>query len=177
MKKFKEITNKQLETSLKTAAACFDTWRFKSFTERAVIVSKAAAIAQLRASGQTRMADMVSGMDLVPGRGIDFTALGHVLGLIMLLYAGASLFAWMQGYALNIIVQRTVSNLRREAQEKMNRLPLAYFDTHPHGELLSRVTNDIDNVATSLQQHKFLFFFSDEIDLFTYLCASLKIKE
>ena len=115
-------------------------------------VSKAAAIAQLRASGQTRMADMVSGMDLVPGRGIDFTALGHVLGLIMLLYAGASLFAWMQGYALNIIVQRTVSNLRREAQEKMNRLPLAYFDTHPHGELLSRVTNDIDNVATSLQQ-------------------------
>ena len=70
----------------------------------------------------------------------------------MVLFVGASLFTWLQGYVLNQVVQRTVRALRREVQAKMSRLPLAYFDLQPHGELLSRVTNDIDNVATSLQQ-------------------------
>jgi ATP-binding cassette subfamily B protein len=84
--------------------------------------------------------------------GIDFTGLGQILVTALALYVAASLFAWLQGSLLNPIVQRTVLALRAETQAKMNRLPLAYFDLHPHGELLSRVTNDIDNIATSLQQ-------------------------
>jgi ATP-binding cassette subfamily B multidrug efflux pump len=86
------------------------------------------------------------------GHGIDFASLGHILAMVILLYLGASLFTWTQGYVLNQIVQRRVRALRAEVQAKMNRLPLSYFDLQPRGELLSRVTNDIDNVATSLQQ-------------------------
>ena len=85
-------------------------------------------------------------------RAIDFGALGDILTIIAGLYVGASLLTWLQGYVLNIVVQRRVRALRTEVQAKMNRLPLSYFDLQPRGELLSRVTNDIDNVATSLQQ-------------------------
>ena len=83
---------------------------------------------------------------------IDFDRLGRLLAIVIALYVGGSTFAWLQGAVLNPIVQRTVRKLRADAQAKMSRLPLAYFDLQPHGELLSRVTNDIDNVATSLQQ-------------------------
>ena len=86
------------------------------------------------------------------GKGIDFVAIGHILAIVLVLYLSASLFTWLQGYVLNQIVQRRVRALRAEVQAKMNRLPLSYFDLQPRGELLSRVTNDIDNVATSLQQ-------------------------
>jgi len=115
-------------------------------------ISKAEAVEHMRAAGNARSADMVAAMDVTPGRGVDFDALGHVLALVMLLYVGASLFAWLQGYLLNSVVQRTVRGLRAEVEDKINRLPLSYFDTHVRGELLSRVTNDIDNVAMSLQQ-------------------------
>jgi ATP-binding cassette subfamily B protein len=115
-------------------------------------LSKSEAIAMLREQGEGRTADMLSAMNVVPGHGVDFGAVAHVLELVALLYAGASLFAWLQGYLLNIVVQRTVRRLRTDAQAKLDRLPLAYFDTQPRGELLSRVTNDIDNVAQSLQQ-------------------------
>jgi len=84
--------------------------------------------------------------------GIDFTRLAEILSIVLVLYLCGSVFAWLQGSVLNGVVQRTVRALRTEAQAKMNRLPLSYFDLQPHGELLSRVTNDIDNVATSLQQ-------------------------
>ncbi len=114
--------------------------------------TKEMAVAGLRASGNPKFADMVDGMDVIPGQGIDYTALAKILAFVMVLYAGSSLFAWLQGYLLTIIVQRTVRKLRWEVQDKMSRLPLAYFDTHQHGELLSRVTNDIDNVAQSMQQ-------------------------
>jgi len=115
-------------------------------------LSKAEAIAQLRARGHGTTADMIGAMDVVPGRGIDFDALAGVLVLMLVLYAFASVFSWLQGYLINTIVQRTVRRLRWEAQDKLSRLPLAYFDKTPHGEVLSRVTNDIDNVAQSLQQ-------------------------
>ncbi|MBC7976302.1 MAG: ABC transporter ATP-binding protein [Myxococcales bacterium] len=85
-------------------------------------------------------------------RRMDFPALGHILLVVIALYLGASLLTWIQGNVLNLIVQRRVRALRAEVQAKMNRLPLSYFDLQPRGELLSRVTNDIDNVATSLQQ-------------------------
>jgi ATP-binding cassette subfamily B multidrug efflux pump len=115
-------------------------------------LSKQQLIDQLRASGDTRKADLLGGIDLIPGVGIDFDALRNVLMLVLALYAGSFLLSWMQGYILNGVVQRTVFELRSEVEDKLNRLPLSYFDGAPRGELLSRVTNDIDNISTSLQQ-------------------------
>ena len=114
--------------------------------------TKVEAVAQLRETGQGRIADMVSAMDVVPGRGVDFDALGRVLLVVLVLYVGASVLSWLQGRTTTIIVQRTVYRMRAEVEAKFSRLPLSYFDSKPRGELLSRVTNDIDNIAQSLQQ-------------------------
>jgi len=110
------------------------------------------AVDAARARGDKNYADVLATSHAKPGHGIDFTALGHVLLLVIALYVAASLFAWLQGYLLTGIVQRTVLRLRAEVEDKLNRLPLQYFDRQPRGELLSRVTNDIDNIAQSLQQ-------------------------
>jgi ATP-binding cassette subfamily B multidrug efflux pump len=109
-------------------------------------------IATLRAAGETQQADLLSGMSLTPGVGIDFGALGRVLIGVLALYVFSALFSWLQGYLLNAVVQRTVYRLREDVETKLHRLPLTYFDGHPRGELLSRVTNDIDNVSQSIQQ-------------------------
>ena len=114
--------------------------------------SKADAVAGLRARGDDKLADMLAGMDVVPGRGVDFTAVGHVLMLVLVVYLASSLLAWLQGFILNGVVQNTVRTMRSDVEEKVNRLPLSYFDKQPRGELLSRVTNDIDNVSQTLQQ-------------------------
>ncbi|QCR53027.1 multidrug ABC transporter ATP-binding protein [Brachybacterium sp. SGAir0954] len=110
----------------------------------------AQVIAQMRASGEEKMADMLSGMTLTPGQGIDFTALYQVLALATGLYIAASLLMWLQGVALNRLLVRMVSRLRRQVEEKLHRLPLAYFDRMKRGEILSRVTNDIDNIQNTL---------------------------
>jgi ATP-binding cassette subfamily B protein len=110
------------------------------------------AVEQLRASGNTRTADLVEAMHVQPGRGIDFTALGHVLVLVMGLYLGASILMWLQSYILNHVVMRTINKLRADVDAKLMAVPLGYFDRQQHGEVLSRVTNDIDNVAMALQQ-------------------------
>jgi ATP-binding cassette subfamily B protein len=89
---------------------------------------------------------------LSPGKAIDFARLASILSLVVVFYLAASLFTWLQNFVLNQIVQRRVRALRAQVQAKLNRLPLSYFDLQPRGELLSRVTNDIDNVTTSLQQ-------------------------
>ncbi len=115
-------------------------------------LTKQQVIEQTRASGNGRLADLLQGVDLIPGMGIDFDALRNVLMLVFALYVGAFFLSWMQGYILNGVVQRTVYDLRSEVEDKLNRLPLRYFDGAPRGELLSRVTNDIDNISTSLQQ-------------------------
>ncbi|MCW2821490.1 MAG: transporter ATP-binding protein [Marmoricola sp.] len=115
-------------------------------------LTKAQAVAELRAGGEDRFADMVSSMDIVPGRHVDFAAVGDVLLLVLAVYVAASLLAWVQGYLLNDVVQGTVLRMRAEVEDKVNRLPLSYFDKQPRGELLSRVTNDIDNVSQTLQQ-------------------------
>jgi ATP-binding cassette subfamily B protein len=115
-------------------------------------VSLQQAVDAARARGDNNFADLIAGMNVVPGTGIDFTALGHVLLLALALYVGANLLSWLQGYLLNGLVQNTVLRLRADVEDKINRLPLPYFDGQPRGELLSRVTNDIDNVSTSLQQ-------------------------
>ena len=110
------------------------------------------AVAGLRQQGQDRMADMLAAMDVVPGQGIDFSALGRVLLLVLALYAGAWLFGYLQGLLTTSLVQRTVFRLRQDVENKLGRLPLRYVDRQPRGELLSRVTNDIDNLAQTLQQ-------------------------
>ncbi|WBM81583.1 ABC transporter ATP-binding protein/permease [Cryobacterium breve] len=115
-------------------------------------VTQDQVIAGLRASGDTGKADLLSGMTLTPGLGIDFAALSTVLLWAMILYVLSSAFSWIQAYVLNGVVQRTVFRLRAEIEAKINRLPLKYFDTVQRGELLSRVTNDVDNVSQSLQQ-------------------------
>jgi ATP-binding cassette subfamily B protein len=115
-------------------------------------MTKAQAIEAARAQGQDQIADLLTGVDLVPGQGIDFRALGTVLLIVLALYVGSALLGFLQGYLLNDVVQRTVYRLRAEVEDKLNRLPLRYFDRQPRGELLSRVTNDIDNVSQTLQQ-------------------------
>jgi ATP-binding cassette subfamily B protein len=115
-------------------------------------VSKAQLIAQLRAAGENQKADMLGAMALTPGTGIDFAALSSVLLWALVLYVLASAFMWVQAYVLNGVVQRTVFGLREEIEAKIHRLPLRYFDSIQRGELLSRVTNDVDNISQSLQQ-------------------------
>ncbi len=115
-------------------------------------VTKAQVIAGLRDAGKNQQADLLSGMNLTPGHGIDFTAVGRILALLLFLYVLSSIFGYLQGLVLNTIVQRTVYRLRSDVEAKINRLPLKYFDGMQRGELLSRVTNDIDNISTSLQQ-------------------------
>ena len=115
-------------------------------------VTKDQAVAGLRAKGQDRVADMISGMTLNPGHGIDFDALGRTLLLLVGVYALSALFAWLQAYLMAGVAQRTIYRLRRQADEKLARLPLKYFDDHPRGDVLSRMTNDIDNISQSLQQ-------------------------
>jgi ATP-binding cassette, subfamily B, multidrug efflux pump len=114
--------------------------------------TKAQAVAELRAGGQSRIADMVSAMDVVPGRGVDFAVVGEVLLLVLVIYVAAFFLSWFQGRVVTVIVQRTVYRMRADVEGKFGRMPLSYFDATPRGELLSRVTNDIDNVAQSLQQ-------------------------
>lgn len=115
-------------------------------------ITKQQAIDAAIAQGQTQMAELLSGIDLVPGQGIDFAAVGGVLLMVLALYAVSALLSFLQGYLLTGAVQRTVFRLRSDVEDKLNRLPLRYFDRQPRGELLSRVTNDIDNVSQSLQQ-------------------------
>lgn len=115
-------------------------------------VPKDVLIAGLRQKGQNRFADLISTNEIVPGKGIDYSAVTQILIIVILLFVASSLFMWLQSYIMAGVTQRTVFRLRRKAEEKLGRLPLQYFDTQSRGDLLSRVTNDIDNIATSMQQ-------------------------
>ncbi len=96
--------------------------------------------------------DAVQGQDVVPGAGVPFGEVGETLLWVLAIYVTASALAWLAGFVLNGVVQRTIYRMRQDVEEKINRLPLGYFDRSPRGELLSRVTNDIDNVSQTLQQ-------------------------
>ena len=109
-------------------------------------------IAGMRASGQDQLADMLAGSHITPGAGIDFTQLGRLLIIVLAMYFVASLLQWWQGYLLNALVMRVIYALRADVEAKLNRLPLSYFDTRQRGDLMSRVTNDVDNIQTALQQ-------------------------
>ena len=114
--------------------------------------TKEQAIEGLRAAGQDRFADMASAMELTPGSGIDFDRLGQLIVLVVALYAAASLLMWAQGAILNKLTMRAVFNLRERVEAKINHLPLRYFDTRQRGDVMSRTTNDVDNVQQALQQ-------------------------
>jgi ATP-binding cassette subfamily B multidrug efflux pump len=85
----------------------------------------------MRAGGQDRMADMLSGVDLVPGQGIDFDAVGRVLLLVLAIYVVASVLMWASSADAAGVVQRTMYRLREDVEAKLGRLPLAYFDGQP----------------------------------------------
>ncbi|HLP22989.1 MAG TPA: ABC transporter ATP-binding protein [Microbacteriaceae bacterium] len=115
-------------------------------------VSRDEVVAGLRAEGKTQQADMLANMALTPGQGIDFALLGRILVAALTVYLAASIFMWLTGFVLNGTVGRTMYRLRNDVEAKIHRLPLSYFDRQPRGELLSKVTNDIDNISQSLQQ-------------------------
>lgn len=115
-------------------------------------VSQEQMVAGLEADGQSDMAQMIANMELVPGTGIDFQKLAVIIAIVLAMYFVANTFMWAQGYILNKLVMRVVYTLRRDVETKLNRLPLNYFDTRQRGDVLSRVTNDVDNIQNALQQ-------------------------
>jgi ATP-binding cassette subfamily B protein len=110
---------------------------------------QAIAVAQ---KNDPQVASMLAGTNFTPGVGVNFAALASVLLGLLALYLVATFFTWVAWYTMAGVSQRTVYRLRREVDQKLGRLPLKYFDTHAHGDTLSRVTNDIDNIANTLQQ-------------------------
>ena len=114
--------------------------------------TKAQAVEALRARGMDDFATMLSAMDVVPGAGIDYTRLGRILTVVLGLYVGSSLLNWLEGWLINRITIKALYRLRAQVEDKVHRLPLSYFDTVQRGELLSRLTNDVDNVTNTLQQ-------------------------
>jgi ATP-binding cassette subfamily B protein len=110
------------------------------------------AIAGLRAQGEDRIADMLSAMTLHPGEGVDFEAFGLTLLALVGIYLLSAAFSWLQQYLMAGVAQRTMYKLRQAVDERLARLPLKYFDDHPRGDVLSRMTNDIDNISQTLQQ-------------------------
>lgn len=115
-------------------------------------VSLAQVVEQLRAQDENTLADMLSRMDVVPGTGVDFGAVGSVLAVALGLFLVAALFDLLQGRLTAVVVQRTIRGLREDVAEKIHRLPVRYFDRVSRGDLHSRVTNDIDNIQQSMQQ-------------------------
>lgn len=115
-------------------------------------LSKQQALDGLRAKGQDGMADMLSGTDFTPGQGIDFGAVGVVAIWALVVFTLAGLLMLVATRLSNHVMNGTVYRMREELQAKLSRLPLSYFDQQKRGEVLSRATNDIDNIGQTLQQ-------------------------
>ncbi|MFE4861584.1 ABC transporter ATP-binding protein [Streptomyces sp. NPDC056670] len=115
-------------------------------------ISKAQAIQGLRDRGQGGLADMLSGVDFTPGKGIDFGAVGSILLVALAVYVGAGLMMLVATRLSNRAINKTVFRMREDIQTKLSRLPLSYFDKAKRGEVLSRATNDIDNISQTMQQ-------------------------
>ncbi|MFJ6180962.1 ABC transporter ATP-binding protein [Streptomyces sp. NPDC092295] len=115
-------------------------------------VSKAETIEGLRARGDNGAADLLSGVDFTPGQGIDFGAVGEVLLIVLVVYVAAGLLMLVSTRLSIRVINQTVYRMREEIQAKLSRLPLSYFDQQPRGEVLSRATNDIDNISQTMQQ-------------------------
>ncbi|GAB3618413.1 ABC transporter ATP-binding protein [Okibacterium endophyticum] len=109
-------------------------------------------VEQTRSDGNAELADMLEKSNPTPGEGIDFVVLGRLIFIVLGMYVVASVLMWAQGFILNALVMRVVFTLRQDIEKKLNRLPLSYFDTRQRGDLMSRVTNDVDNIQAALQQ-------------------------
>ncbi|MCX4991100.1 MULTISPECIES: ABC transporter ATP-binding protein [unclassified Streptomyces] len=114
--------------------------------------TKAQALDSLREHGQGGVADMLSGTDFTPGEGIDFNAVGNVLLIALGTFLLAGLLMAVATRLVNRAVNKTVYRMREDLQAKLSRLPLSYFDKRQRGEVLSRATNDMDNIQQTLQQ-------------------------
>jgi ATP-binding cassette subfamily B multidrug efflux pump len=114
--------------------------------------TKAQAIAELRARGQGSVADLLKGVAFVPGHGIDFDKVGTTLLSALLVYLAAGLLMLVSQRMSIRIINHTVYRMREDVQAKLARLPLSYFDNQRRGEVLSRATNDVDNIAQTMQQ-------------------------
>ena len=114
---------------------------------------QADVVAALQSAGQTDLANMVSAMpEFSVGTGVDFDRLRMVTMAALAIYIASAFLTWIQGFVINIIMVRTMWRLRESVEAKINRLPLSYFDRVQRGELISRVTNDIDNITQTMQQ-------------------------
>ena len=116
------------------------------------------AVDGLRAAGQDRFADMAAAMDLHPGHGIDFDRLRGLIIAVLAFYLAAALLMWAQGAILNKLTMRAVYTLRERVEAKIHRLPLSYFDSRQRGDVMSRTTNDVDNIQQALQQSLSMLF-------------------
>ena len=116
-------------------------------------VTQEQVVEGLRAEGEDDFANMIEAMrSFEPGAGIDFERLSIFLAIVLLLYTAASFFNWLQGFVINRVVQKSIRGLREDVENKVHTLPLQYYDTTNRGELLSRLTNDLDNIGQTLSQ-------------------------
>ncbi|PNR98549.1 ABC transporter ATP-binding protein [Petrotoga olearia] len=114
--------------------------------------TKEEAIQMLKLSGNDQIAEMIGPMNIVPGQGVNYNRLIQILLTLLGIYGLSALFNWLQQYLMAGVSQKSIYNLRKEVDNKLSKLPLKYFDSHSHGDILSRVTNDIDNIGRTLQQ-------------------------
>ncbi|MFF0061651.1 ABC transporter ATP-binding protein [Streptomyces sp. NPDC005279] len=114
--------------------------------------SKDRAIEGLRDKGDGGLADMLSGVGFTPGDGIDFDAVGSVLLVALAVYVAAGLLMLVSTRLSIRVINRTMYRMREDVQAKLSRLPLSYFDRAKRGEVLSRATNDMDNISQTMQQ-------------------------
>lgn len=126
--------------------------------EQAIEMMRAGA-EQARAAGDAtkadqieRLSEMLSGMTITVGKGVDFNRVAQLLGLLVAVYLLSALFGWAQGYIMAGVTRKMIYGLRKQVDEKLARLPLKYFDDNARGDTLSRITNDIDNIAQTMQQ-------------------------
>lgn len=106
----------------------------------------------LRAAGENDQADFLANLELIPGTGINFERLAELLLIVLGLYLVSALFNWLSGWVLNGLTMKVIYKLRTDIEHKLNRLPIGYYDTKQRGDVLSRVTNDVDNIQNALQQ-------------------------
>ncbi len=120
--------------------------------------SKEAAVAALQQQGNDKLATMLSSMNVTPGQGIDFDQLGRVLLQVVAMYVGAAILQFVAALLMRYIIQNTGWRMRDQIQDKIEKLPLSYLDRHSRGDLMSRVSNDVDNVTQVMNQTLSQFF-------------------
>ena len=115
-------------------------------------VSKDEQVRALRSAGENQLADMLAAMNVVPGAGVDFDRLRMLVLGVLGIYLASFFFGWLQARVTARVVQNAMYRLRKDVDGKLFRLPMSHFQRESRGDVLSRVTNDIDNLAQTLSQ-------------------------